>query len=273
MCGIGAVILKQGNNAPELAVKLMRAQQSRGTSSSGIAWVSQGEVKVKKELVPPSQFRTWANSNVAICHNRMPSVGVVKIENAHPFISCDKTFAFIHNGTVLNYVLIKKLLNGRHTWQGETDSEVLMHCLEELRQKMPMEQAMELLGERCIVLFKNGEVWANGDLYIGEDEKGIYIANEIQAIRTVSENAKIWKFNGPAKVSECRITFYGRYNEISKEGKKGGFKWIFPILSRHKEEEKEEDLWTPTSEEEEEWEEYNRWFMRKEEFWRLYGYG
>lgn len=215
MCGINAVLLKRGNNAPELAVLIARKQTERGTSSTGVAWLSGNEVKLKKQLGPPAKFEVQAKSYIAIGHNRAPSVGKITVQNAHPFMSCDKSFALVHNGTFTNYLLIKTLLNGKHQWEGETDSEVLMHCVEELKERgIPMEDILELINERLLILHQDGSIWgySDGELEIIEDESGFYVANTKQAIREVigEKEVKVYDIVGSFQITKKGIRAFGR---------------------------------------------------------------
>ena len=55
--------------------------------------------------------------------------------NAHPHYSQDKSISIIHNGIIENYESIKKALQKRgHQFESETDTEVLVHLIEEIQK-------------------------------------------------------------------------------------------------------------------------------------------
>lgn len=68
-------------------------------------------------------------TQAVIGHVRLPSIGKVCLENAHPWIGCDDEFTFAANGTTPS--AIRAELEKEHKIQGTTDSERLMHLIEE----------------------------------------------------------------------------------------------------------------------------------------------
>jgi glutamine phosphoribosylpyrophosphate amidotransferase len=149
-----------------------------GNFGCGIMLYDGKELYIKKQVKPLSQFE-WdklPKFKVGAFHLRLPSVGKVEIKNAHPFIACNKTFALMHNGTFIHYKLFKKLLqrigNIKHKFISETDSEVIMHLVEEAGYGV-----LKDLEERVIILTNDGRMIGYGG-YIIKDKEGYYIANE-----------------------------------------------------------------------------------------------
>ena len=55
--------------------------------------------------------------------------------NAHPHISQNGRYALIHNGIIENYDTIREELISRgHSFESETDSEVLIHFIEDIKE-------------------------------------------------------------------------------------------------------------------------------------------
>lgn len=56
--------------------------------------------------------------------------------NAHPHYSSDRKLAIVHNGIIENYAALKKRLQSRgHVFLSETDSEVLIHFIEDIQKE------------------------------------------------------------------------------------------------------------------------------------------
>jgi len=135
MCGIVGIVGK-GDIAPEL-VKCIARLEYRGYDSCGLATLNSGGIEVRKDVGPVSQVAceqglALAHGGLGIAHTRWATHGGVSQENAHPHVSCDKTFAVVHNGIVSNYQALRKELQSQgHRFSSETDTEVFAHLLEE----------------------------------------------------------------------------------------------------------------------------------------------
>ena len=67
-----------------------------------------------------------------------------------PHYSESKDLAIIHNGIIENYAAIKQeLINSGHTFKSDTDTEVLIHLIEEIKHKTHV-----ATGRRLYVLFR-----------------------------------------------------------------------------------------------------------------------
>ena len=68
-------------------------------------------------------------THIAMGHSRLKIVGA---ENTtQPFTSCDRKLSLIHNGEIYNYQKLKTFLMHHHEFSTGSDSEVIVHLLEE----------------------------------------------------------------------------------------------------------------------------------------------
>ncbi len=147
MCGIVAYIGTQ--KAYPIVIKGLQRLEYRGYDSAGIA-LQNGKLNVYKkkgkvaELVAFTQDKN-ISGNIGMGHTRWATHGKPDDTNAHPHVSGNGRLVLIHNGIIENYALLKSsLTNLGHTFQSETDTEVLVHLIEEVQQSenLPLEEAV-----------------------------------------------------------------------------------------------------------------------------------
>ncbi len=86
--------------------------------------------------------------NIGIGHTRWATHGGVTRENAHPHLDCKGEIALVHNGIISNYAELKEeLLKRGHTLKSETDSECLVHLIEEAKEDSLEEAVRSALGK------------------------------------------------------------------------------------------------------------------------------
>ncbi|MDH5761683.1 MAG: glutamine--fructose-6-phosphate transaminase (isomerizing) [Nitrospinota bacterium] len=139
MCGItGAVGLKDIAN---VLFEGIRNLEYRGYDSCGVALMNRNSIIVKKNVGGVGDVYQKENilrhsTHLGIAHTRWATHGQVTRNNTHPFLSCDKNFAVIHNGIISNYQELKvRLQKEGHRFQSETDTEVIPHLLEKFYAK------------------------------------------------------------------------------------------------------------------------------------------
>ncbi len=137
MCGIVGYI---GNReAADVIVKGLHRLEYRGYDSAGIAVVN-GQMAIRKGKGKVDELDRLlkekpVTGTIGIGHTRWATHGEPNDVNAHPHVSNNHRFALVHNGIIENYnVLKKELLKKGHTFETETDTEVLAHLIEEIQK-------------------------------------------------------------------------------------------------------------------------------------------
>lgn len=157
MCGIVGYI---GNkNAFQILIKGLQRLEYRGYDSAGIALLDidntiitkkkKGKVKDLLSICEDSELI----STIGIGHTRWATHGEPNDINAHPHLSQNSDLAIIHNGIIENYSSIKEaLIKEGHHFKSETDTEVLVHLIEEIRNKenLDIEEALRVTLKRVI---------------------------------------------------------------------------------------------------------------------------
>lgn len=149
MCGIVGYI--GFREASDVIIKGLKRLEYRGYDSAGIA-ILNGTVKVRKgkgkvENLEKMVMESGVAGTVGIGHTRWATHGEPNDVNAHPHTDGTKDFALVHNGIIENYDSLKKELTAKgHTFEGQTDTEVLAHLIQEIQKvaKTDFETAVQI---------------------------------------------------------------------------------------------------------------------------------
>jgi glucosamine--fructose-6-phosphate aminotransferase (isomerizing) len=137
MCGIVAYVGPR--QAHEVIIKGLKRLEYRGYDSAGIALLNDG-LNIYKKKGKVSELENYLqgknlNSHIGIGHTRWATHGEPNDSNAHPHYSATQKLAIIHNGIIENYASLKKdLLQKGHTFLSETDTEVFIHFIEDIKE-------------------------------------------------------------------------------------------------------------------------------------------
>jgi glucosamine--fructose-6-phosphate aminotransferase (isomerizing) len=137
MCGIVGYI--GGRDAWPVVIDGLKKLEYRGYDSAGIAITNLNGFNVYKKSGKVSVLEDFAeghdkSGHVAIGHTRWATHGVPSDVNAHPHSSNDNRLHIIHNGIIENYLILKQeLITRGHTFKSDTDTEVLIHLIEEIQ--------------------------------------------------------------------------------------------------------------------------------------------
>jgi glucosamine--fructose-6-phosphate aminotransferase (isomerizing) len=137
MCGIVAYIGKR--EAYPIIIKGLQRLEYRGYDSAGIALLNHGMRVFKKagkvsDLVEHVKDSDLSGS-IGMGHTRWATHGEPNDRNAHPHLSGSGNLSIIHNGIIENYSPIKEELKKRgHIFNSDTDTEVLIHLIEDIQK-------------------------------------------------------------------------------------------------------------------------------------------
>ena len=149
MCGIVAYIGKR--HALPILIEGLKRLEYRGYDSAGVA-ILNGKMEIAKSIGRVRKLEELVEKTggfqgtIGIAHTRWATHGGVTDRNAHPHCDDKKlghNIAIIHNGIIENYSSLKKYLEEKgHTFESETDTEVLAHLIGEL-YKGDLEKAVQ----------------------------------------------------------------------------------------------------------------------------------
>jgi glucosamine--fructose-6-phosphate aminotransferase (isomerizing) len=168
MCGI--VGYTGNRDAYPILLKGLKRLEYRGYDSAGIALWQEGTLQVYKkkgrvadleESLPGKPLQ----GSMGIGHTRWATHGEPSDRNAHPHVSQRGKLTMIHNGIIENYASIKQeLLSKGYTFQSDTDTEVLLNFIEEIREQnaCDLEEALRIalrriVGAYCILLLSTDD--------------------------------------------------------------------------------------------------------------------
>jgi glutamine---fructose-6-phosphate transaminase (isomerizing) len=136
MCGIVGYIGEQ--QVAPLLIQGLKRLEYRGYDSAGIAVAKNGKLLVRKEAGKIAELEKMLVEDpvegvYGIGHTRWATHGPPTAVNAHPHVSEKGDFAVVHNGIIENANTLRRRLQARgHVFRSETDTEVLVHLIEEV---------------------------------------------------------------------------------------------------------------------------------------------
>ncbi len=205
MCGIIAYL---GNRSSfPLIIKGLKRLEYRGYDSSGVAVFENGSLNIFKKKGKVAELEAEASATgrtatIGIGHTRWATHGEPNDVNAHPHFSSDRKMALIHNGIIENYAALKQRLEKKgHVFLSETDSEVLIHFIEDIQNEtgQPLEEAVrialrEVVGAYAIVILSQDApdqliaARKGSPLVIGVGEGEYFLASDATPIVEYTKN-------------------------------------------------------------------------------------
>jgi glucosamine--fructose-6-phosphate aminotransferase (isomerizing) len=136
MCGIVAYVGHR--EACPVILKGLKRLEYRGYDSAGVALMN-GSLNIYKKKGKVADLEAAlagidTHGNIGMGHTRWATHGEPNDVNAHPHYSTSGNIAIIHNGIIENYAALKQLLIEKgHTFKSDTDSEVFINLIEDIR--------------------------------------------------------------------------------------------------------------------------------------------
>ena len=196
MCGIVGYIGQR--KAYPIIIKGLTRLEYRGYDSAGLALYDNHQIEISKtkgkvsDLEAKAAHLATSTSHLGMGHTRWATHGVPNDLNSHPHVSNSGNLVLIHNGIIENYDAIKtELVKRGYTFQSDTDTEVLVNLIEEVKKKenVKLGKAVQLalnevVGAYAIVVFdlqKPDEVVVaklGSPLAIGIGDQEFFIASD-----------------------------------------------------------------------------------------------
>ncbi len=196
MCGIVGYIGHR--EAYPIIMEGLKRLEYRGYDSAGIALFDGTDIQLSKTKGKVADLETRVGEeidtkgNLGIGHTRWATHGVPNDVNSHPHYSNSGNLVIIHNGIIENYDSLKKeLIKRGYTFQSDTDTEVLINLIEDVKKQdnVKLGQAVQIalnqvIGAYAIAVFdknKPDEIVVarlGSPLAIGIGEDEFFIASD-----------------------------------------------------------------------------------------------
>jgi glucosamine--fructose-6-phosphate aminotransferase (isomerizing) len=244
VCGIvGYIGTRQA--APVIIDGLAKLEY-RGYDSFGIATLN-GKIRTVKRqgrITEGCLKASEMTGRIGIGHTRWATHGVPNELNAHPHLDCKETIAIVHNGIVENYAELKRELVARgHRFRSDTDTEVVVHLIEEKYQEglfSAVKYAVSRLsGSYALLVIAEDEdriiaARQQSPLVIGIGDGEFIAASDITPILAYTERAIFLEDEDIACISPHRLEIYHAGDTVERkvelidwsveDVKKGGFR-------------------------------------------------
>lgn len=198
MCGIVGALAKR--DITQVLIKGLQRLEYRGYDSAGMVVVDEhgvlqrrrtkGKVKNLEHLIEDHPLQ----GSCGISHTRWATHGVPSEVNAHPHI-CNGDIAIVHNGIIENHEVLRKAqLSQGHSFDSETDTEVIVHAIyDQWRETNDLLRAVQETVKTLHGAYALGVVEANKNdrliaarkgspLVIGVGNNEYFIASDVFAL-------------------------------------------------------------------------------------------
>lgn len=204
MCGIVAYIGQR--EAYPILIKGLQRLEYRGYDSAGVALISNRLNVYKSKGKVADLLNLAGNSDrsgtIGIGHTRWATHGEPNDINAHPHFSGSRKTVIIHNGIIENYASLKAELKNRgHKFESDTDTEVLIHLIEDIQQReeVALDEAVRIalnnvVGAYAIVILNEDNpdqliaARKSSPLVIGVGEDELFVASDATPIVEYTKN-------------------------------------------------------------------------------------
>jgi glucosamine--fructose-6-phosphate aminotransferase (isomerizing) len=199
MCGIVGYI--GSRPAQDILLNGLKRLEYRGYDSSGMCLFLDkkqalslrklpGKIKGLETLLRKKPL----SGTLGIAHTRWATHGAPNQVNAHPHLDCNGEIALVHNGIIENYLQLKsQLITQGHVFKSLTDTEVIVHLIEDLLVHNSLEEAvrkavLKLEGSFALAVIsqKNPDkligARSGSPLIVGVGDRENFLASDVPAI-------------------------------------------------------------------------------------------
>ncbi len=233
LCGIIGIV--SSDEVSKRLLECIKKLEYRGYDSVGMACISGESIEIRKDAgkiddVDSKVSFNGMRGNIGIAHSRWSTHGKTTKENAHPHTDCNGKIAIVHNGIIENYQELKKhLLEKGHKFKSETDTEVIVHLIEEnysgnlreaVSKTLPMLEGSYALG---VIMAGNEKMIAvrnESPLVVGLGKGSNAISSDVPAILSMTKRIIFLENNEIAEMTKDNVKIFSpEGNEIEKKPK------------------------------------------------------
>ncbi|MGD9031359.1 MAG: asparagine synthase (glutamine-hydrolyzing) [Desulfobacteraceae bacterium] len=188
MCTICGHFSQNGRIRSMDIYDMLKKMAHRGPDTHGV--YLDGKL-LRVDRIEELRKELFNESHIALGHSRLRIVGNEK--TTQPYTSCDGKLVLIHNGEIYNYQKLKTLLYQQHEIKTTSDSEVIIHLLEETYRGNlldAMEKLIGLLDGMYAIAVTDGK-----SLVVARDpigKKPLYYINNNGTTYFASEKKALW---------------------------------------------------------------------------------
>ncbi len=229
MCGI--IAYTGPREVYPILIKGLKRLEYRGYDSAGIALINNGMNVYKKagkvaDLDESVQGKDLGG-HTGMGHTRWATHGEPNDRNAHPHTSQSGDLAIIHNGIIENYASLKEALIERgHEFKSDTDTEVLIHLIENIQKNTgeSLEESVrlalsEVVGAYAIVILSKSNPGVligarkGSPMVVGLGEGEFFIASDATPIVEYTRNVVYLNDSEIAIIKDGELTIKTVSNE------------------------------------------------------------
>src|SRR5436190_6499696 len=224
MCGIVGYVGRK--NAVPILVDGLKRLEYRGYDSAGVAVVHDGRLEVRRSVGKIAALESVLAGEplqgaLGVAHTRWATHGKPCDANAHPHADCSKSVAVVPNGIIENHAHLRKSLErDGHTFESQTDTEVIAHLIEryagEGLESAACRAAAELHGAYALGIVstqapgtllgvKNG----GAPLVVAIGSDGLFLASDIAAVLAYTRDVFVLDDGEMAVLSDEGVRIVG----------------------------------------------------------------